>query len=61
MNSTIALLAEVPESLHQELSSYLNQAELSTQRSEILIAALTLFLSQSEAEIRHLSQALETA
>lgn len=61
MNPTIALLAEVPESLHQELANYLDQTALPTNRSEILVAALSLFLSQNALEQPSLTELPEPA
>jgi predicted TPR repeat methyltransferase len=46
MNTTISILAEIPEDLHQALTGYL-ETHANWDHDSILAAALSLFLLQS--------------
>jgi hypothetical protein len=55
MNTTISILAEIPEDLHQALTGYL-ETHSNWDHDSILAAALSLFLLQSGSGDRHAGQ-----
>ncbi len=60
MNTTISILAEIPEDLHAALTGYL-EAHANWDHDSILAAALSLFLLQSGTSDRRAGQVyLET-
>lgn len=55
MNTTVSILAEIPEELHESLKSYLD-THSSWDQDRVFAAALSLFLLQNAN-----SQTLETS
>ena len=56
MNSTVSILAEIPESLHESLKAYL-EAHPDWDQDRVFTAAVSLFLIQNSSSDRRAARA----
>jgi hypothetical protein len=55
MNTTVSLLAEIPEGLHEAITRYL-ETHPSWDQDRLFAAALSLFLLQNDGDDRRTAQ-----
>jgi hypothetical protein len=55
MNSTVSILAEIPETLHESLSGYL-ETHPDWDQDRVFSAALSLFLLQNSSSDRRVAR-----